>query len=296
MRFSQLASTLTLLGAACCATSSIFATPLITALVQNGTTSVLTSPPTPIVNPNFVVSSATEPEPQPTGAGTASALGDEAYSMATRTHEYTAVRTDPTTFALTTSATTGVLQPFPSYLTGLEYVQLANENRAVTDYSLDITFSSPVHAYLLLDNRNNGASSGTKSNASDPTLTGNLAWVVNDGWTRVNTGFMPSGQADYLGHDEGATVATPDLRTHTSSGLVAGSGNGLNNFFAIYTKDFPAGPNIGVTKAMGNNSPNMYGLAVAIAVPEPSTLALSLLAACCVSMTIVRRYSSATHS
>jgi hypothetical protein len=52
----------------------------------------------------------------------------------------------------------------------------------------------------LLDNRLDGtASNWSKANTTDPILTGSLAWVVSDGWVRVNTGIMPNGQADYIG-------------------------------------------------------------------------------------------------
>ena len=74
---------------------------------------------------------------------------------------------------------------------------------------------------------------------------------------------MPNGQPDYLGIDEGATVGSESLRVHTGSGNVAGSGFGVNNFAAIYKKNFPAGLNVGVTKATGNSGIDFYGLAVA---------------------------------
>jgi hypothetical protein len=255
------------------------ATPLITALTQNGTGLNAAAP---------LVTSVSNRLPQPEGAGTQGALGDEAFVFVTRHHEWTAVRTDPATGVLAT-ANTNTLQPFPSYLIGLEYVQFPNENRAVTDYSVDLTFAEPVTAYLFVDNRVNGAASGTKGSTTDPTLVGNVVWIANDGWTRVNTGFMPNGQPDYLGSDEGTgNIASADLRSHTATNLIAGSGNGLNNFFAIYSKTFPAGLNTGVTKAYGNGSPNFYGLAVA-PVPEPGTVALAVVGAMGMTLFIRRR-------
>lgn len=262
---------LTALVAATAIAPLAHAAELVTQITQNGTGLNAQQP---------IASSATTRLPQPEGAGTSGGLGDEAYVSVTRTHEYTAVRTDSTTGLLTTAGT-GNLQAFPTYLVGLEYVQFANENRPVANYSVDMTFSQAVKAYLFLDNRINGASSGTKAQTTDPTLSGNTAWVLNDGWTRVNTGFMPNGQADYLGLDEGATVASADLRTHTSTGLVAGSGNGLNQFAAIYTKNFDAGPNIGVTKAIGNGSIDFYGVAFQAIVPEPSSLSLCFVGGLC---------------
>src|SRR5690348_11823752 len=88
------------LAAACVVAWSASAAPLITTITQNGT-GVNAQPP--------LATSATNRQPQPEGAGTSGALADEAYIFVTRTHEYTAVRTDPTTGALTTSSTTGTL-------------------------------------------------------------------------------------------------------------------------------------------------------------------------------------------
>ncbi len=245
------------------------ATPLITSILEHGTG----------LNANSALAtSASSPSP----SGTSAALVDEAFSHLTRTGEYTAVRTNDSTGLLTTSTAAGTtLRPFPSYLNGLEYVQIANENRTITDYSIDLTFATDVTAYLFMDNRINGtANNNSNPNTNDPILTGNLAWVLNDGWTRVNTGFMPNivssgaAQADYLGIDEGATVANEGARTHHDPG----SGVGLNNFYSIYTKNFTAGPNVGVGKVQGINNTNIYGIAV-VAVPEPSGLILGILGA-----------------
>jgi hypothetical protein len=250
------------------------AAPLITAIVDHGT-----APNAPDTNTPFATS-ATNPSPSATSA----ALVDEAFAYSTRTHEWTAAVVDNTGLLSTTTGNTNgaplatqTVEPFPSYLKNLEYVQFANNNRNITDYSSDMTFSKAVTAYLFVDNRS-GQASGTKASTTDPDLTTVLSWITTDGWSRVNTGFMPNGQADYLGIDEGATVANESLRVHTGSGNVAGSGFGVNNFAAIYKKNFPAGLNVGVTKATANSGLDFYGLAVAT-VPEPSTLVLAALGA-----------------
>jgi hypothetical protein len=251
--------------------ASVNAAPLITAIQETGTG----------LNANAAIATSAT---SLSTSGTSAALNDESFSFNNRTHEWTAAVTDNTTGLLSTTTgnaggaplATQTVQPFPSYLKGLEYVQLANDNRTIADYSVNLTFSAPVKGYLFIDNRNNGTTNViTNPITTDPVLGGSLAWVVNDGWTRVKTGFMPNGQSDYIGIDEGATVANEAARVHTGSGNVAGSGFGVNNFFAIYTKNFPAGLNTGVSKAQALNS-NMYGLAFAT-VPEPSTI---VLAAC----------------
>jgi hypothetical protein len=134
----------------------------------------------------------------------------------------------------------------------------------MTDYQLDVTLTAPVTAFLMIDNRVNGPVSMNNSpNTTDPVLGGPLQWVMDDGWQRVNSGFMPNGQSDYIGTDEGATVDTADLRVHTAGGNVAGPGNGLNNFYAIFRKNFAAGAQMGFTKQLGVPGGNNYIVAVA---------------------------------
>jgi hypothetical protein len=263
---------LLLAAIAIAATQSASGAPLVTAIAQNGTL-VNTQP--------AIATSNASPLPQPAGGGTQGSLGDESWAYVTRTGEWTAVRTTDATGLLTNSVAAGTtLQAFPSYLVGLEYLQVAQEHRTAVNYSVDLTFSQDVRAYLFIDNRVNGTlANNSNPNTVDPILTNKLAWVGIDGWTRVNTSFMPNGQADYLGQDEGATVVSADLRTHTGGGNVAGSGNGLNNFSAIFTKLFTAGLNVGVGKTYEVNNSNMYGMAFA-AVPEPTTTALGLIGIC----------------
>jgi PEP-CTERM motif len=272
MKISGGVRALTLLAAFGIVGDRVQAAPLITAVVDHGT-----APNAPDTNTPIATSAAS-----PSTSGTSAALVDEAFAYTTRTHEWTAAVVDNTTGLLSTTtgntngapSATQTVEPFPSYLKNLEYVQFANNNRNITDYSSDMTFSAPVTAYLFVDNRAGAGGSTVKANTSDPDLTSLLSWITTDGWTRVNTGFMPNGQADYLGIDEGATVANEAARTHTASGNVAGSGFGVNNFAAIYKKNFPAGLNVGVTKATGNSGIDFYGVAVA-PVPEPSTLVLA---------------------
>ena len=85
-------------------------------------------------------------------------------------------------------------------------------------------------------------------------------------------------------------MASADLRTHTASGNVAGSGFGVNNFAAIYTKNFPACANTGVLKATANGGIDFYGVAV-MPVPEPTTLMLAVLGVCGGAMLAYRRRS-----
>ena len=101
---------------------------------------------------------------------------------------------------------------------------------------------------------------------------------------------MPNGQADYLGIDEGAMVASADLRTHAASGNVAGSGFGVNNFAAIYTKNFPAGAIPASSRRLRMAVSTSMVLPYAPA-PEPTTLVPAVLGICGGAMLAYRRRS-----
>jgi hypothetical protein len=257
MRLSKVLSLLALFGVVACASSAL-ALPLIQSVTEIGTMNAAGAKGLDAQGP--VVSSASSAGP---GAAPNGALMDEAYQYSDRTHEFTAPRTNDQ--GVLTTADTGTLRAFPFYLQGLEYIQTSNDNRDMTDYRLDVTLNGPATAFLMLDNRNNGLATppaNNHPNTDDPVLGGPLQWVIDDGWTRVKSGQMPNNQGDYLGADEGATVDTALLRVHNGAGNVAGSGNGLNQFFAIYRKDFTAGTHTGFTKANGIPGGATYVVAV----------------------------------
>jgi hypothetical protein len=221
-------------------------------------------------------------------------LAEESFAYVDRTHELTSARYDAATGLLNTAAT-GTLVGFPQYLLGAQYVANANDNRTagtdatLNDYQATYTVNLPGTAYLLLDNRLDGtAGNVSKTNTTDPNLGGNLSWVTAGGWTRVNTGIMPNGQADYLGIDEGGSVAGPNDRTHHDPG----PGNGLNQFFAIYSRQI-TGPGTFTTGGIRqpSGSGNMYVVAFQ-PIPEPSTIALAALGALGIAGVVIRRTRS----
>jgi hypothetical protein len=143
--------------------------------------------------------------------------------------------------------------PMPSYLQGWEYIMSGNDNRdnnnLAAPYTLEVTVSAPVQAYLLIDDRLYDG-----DNMTPPTFFTNMLWVANDGWTPVTTGANRFGD-----------ITRPD-----QIGVDEGSDGSIQQYSSIYTKLFPAG-----TFSLyqpDNPGRNMYG--VVIAVPEPSTFAL----------------------
>ncbi|MDG2122092.1 MAG: PEP-CTERM sorting domain-containing protein, partial [Verrucomicrobiales bacterium] len=113
--------------------------------------------------------------------------------------------------------------------------------------------------YLLVDNRVDGVAGNNGSpNSVDPVLGGSLQWVIDGGWQRVNTGISPDGQADYTGVDE--------------SGNGIGAGEGLNQFYSVYTLGSLSEVTVSSNGIGGNNMISLVG----VAVPEPSALLLGL--------------------
>ena len=194
-----------------------------------------------------------------TNVATGVVFGEDVNVFTDRTHQHNGAAFDATTGLLSTAGTTIV--PLPDYLVGNEYVTFANDGRDNNPYNFQITADVLSTFYLLIDNRSNGTAGNTTSpNTTDPDLGGNLAWVVSDGWARVNTGLSPNGQADYTGVDEG--------------GNGVGAGQGLNQFYAVYSL---TGTVVDI-KQQGIGGGNNYAVVIS-PIPEPSSALLLGLAA-----------------
>lgn len=189
----------------------------------------------------FSVSIANEPVP---GAAvgdsyTVGTFQDLAPTFVDRNHRYTNTHEGSEVF------------PIPSYLLGGDYIMSGNDNRDNATYLLDVTVSSPVTAYMLIDNRLGKADgSNTTAPALGPT---SMQWILDGGWAPVMTGANRAGDMllpDEVGIDEGAD-------------------GGINQWYSIYAKDFPAGT-FQLFQA-DNAGRNMYGVVV---VPEPSSIVL----------------------
>ena len=139
------------------------------------------------------------------GTYTVPLFGVLAKSMADRLHAYT-----------NASGTVAM----PPYLVGQEYIMIRNDNRDNANLQLVVGVATAVRAYLLIDNRVNDSANG-----NPPTLTGSIIWVVNDGWTPVTTGLNRAG-----------SLAVPD-----EVGIDESADGSINQWFSVYSKDFPAG-------------------------------------------------------
>jgi len=190
-------------------------------------------------------------------------FGEDVNVFTDRAHEHNGAAFDATTGLLSTAGTNII--SLPTYLVGNEYVRFANDGRDNASYSYTVTTDVASTFYLLLDTRATGAGPDRTAEgmASDPLLEGGLAWVTADGWSRVNTGISPDGQADYTGVDEG--------------GESVGAGVGLNTFYAVFSKTGTSVTLQDPANAGGNN----FSLVVAEgagAIPEPSSVLLMGLA------------------
>jgi hypothetical protein len=79
----------------------------------------------------------------------------------------------------------------PAILQGRDFVQVANNDRNVADYTLDVTVSTPSTLYLFIDNR-----VGDSSNADPPTLTSVMSWVTANGFSPLGVQFGLDEAAD----------------------------------------------------------------------------------------------------
>ena len=176
---------------------------------------------------------------------------------------------------------------FPAYLVGQQYVYFKQGTRTWTNYTATISVDQNSTAYLLVDNRVSDGVINSYSTFDDPVFGTNVLvytnavgnqcvdnvtptdfpltqWVIDDGWTRVNTGLSPHYnnpgyciydlvQGDYLGIDEGCNVD-------------------LNQFYAVYTKTIPAGGSVTVQQQAYAN--NMYCLVVSTNTAPPQQWAI----------------------
>ena len=117
-------------------------------------------------------------------------FGEESLTFSDRTHQHNGAAFD----ADGNLSTTGdQIIDLPNYLVGGDYIRFANNARDNSPYNAYVEADSITTWYLLVDNRLDGpAASRNSPNSTDPVIGGNLQWIIDDGWVRVNTGISPN--------------------------------------------------------------------------------------------------------
>ena len=152
--------------------------------------------------------------------------------------------------------------PIPSYLLGAEYIMSGNDNRDNDSYQLDVTVSQACVVYMLVDNRMPDGKANTSAPIFGTTRDSNMGWLPLDGFAGVFSGINRDGsldRPDEIGIDESADGAGPGL--------------GINQWYSIYAKQFPAGT-FSIYQA-NNPGRNMYGVVVAPVPDNPRVTASS---------------------
>ena len=153
----------------------------------------------------------------------ATPLAEDALSFVDRTHEY---------------------NNLPVEALGAEYIKVANNDKTVADYGLEVTISQPALLALFIDNRVGGtAGDGDWAGVDPDPAAAGMNWVADMGFN--DTGLD-------IGIDEG------------------GDGS-IDKYSSIYVLE--VGPGVYTLGAQNDGGGrNMYG--VAAVVPEPITIML----------------------
>ena len=145
----------------------------------------------------------------------------------------------------------------PTWLLGVDYVRVGNDDKSNKLYQLDVTVDEACTLFLLIDNR---IGDGNKDNG--PTLTTYMPWVAALGFVDMDPAGQPSTNRTYdIGIDE------------SGNNVPFGS---ADNWFSIFSKQVLPGTTTFGTAwwgPAGSNRPqdnNMY----TVAIPEPATIAL----------------------
>lgn len=144
--------------------------------------------------------------------------------------------------------------PIPTYLLGGEYIMPGNDNRDNASYQLDISVSDAAMAYILVDNRlidGDGANPPNYPEGVDPAgWASAMTWLSVEGFQPVLTGYNRTGDP-----------TVPDEIAIDEAGDGTGPGNGINQYYSVYSKVILA-PGTFLLYQADNSGRNMYGVVV----------------------------------
>jgi len=119
--------------------------------------------------------------------------------------------------------------PIPTYLLGGEYIMSGNDNRDNASYQLDISVSDAAIAYLLVDNRlidGDGANPPNYPEGVDPAgWASAMTWLSVEGLSTGADGLQSNRRSD-----------VPDEIAIDEAGDGTGPGNGINQYYSVYSK------------------------------------------------------------
>jgi hypothetical protein len=164
-------------------------------------------------------------------------FGEDAFAMTDRLHQWNGASAS---------------LPLPAYLTGNEYVAIANSYRDNASLQLAVNLRARSLAYLLVDNR-----IGDGNAAPPPDFSTVMAWVASDGWTSVATG-----------RNRTADLSVPDEVGYDENG-----DGSLNQWGSVYARIVEPGA---LLLGPQNEGRDMYGLVVTPAL-APAAPRLALL-------------------
>ena len=132
----------------------------------------------------------------------------------------------------------------PGLLNGIDFVQVANDDKRAPNLRIEVTVSSDSILYLFIDNRI------LDPMLTNPALSGTMKWVIDDGF----------------------------MDTSLDIEIDEGGDGDIENTSSIFSRYVSAGSVTTFAQNDGGNR-NMYGIAAAAAaaVPEPSIITLFVL-------------------
>ncbi|NLX08010.1 MAG: hypothetical protein GXY33_22945, partial [Phycisphaerae bacterium] len=137
--------------------------------------------------------------------------------------------------ALTFVDRTHIYADVPEFIIGAEYIMLANDNKNMSAYEVDITLAKSAIVYVFVDNRMGGAAGGL---GVDPIITG-MPWLTDMGFVDIG---------EDIGIDESADGS-------------------INQYFSIFALEVKAGV-VTIGGCTEGHSGNMLGAAV---LPAPTS-------------------------